>query len=327
MNRIIRISGILIFIQLIFTGYSCKKDKPGVATIITTTMSDVTFTSAVSGGTVTNDGGATIVSRGVCWNTSGNPSLVDECTVDDGGSGSFTSNITGLTPYTSYYLRGYATNIAGTAYGQQLSFNTSCTIADADGNVYNTITIGSQTWMKENLKTTQFSDGTVIPPVIGRIDWYYLSGPGYCWYDNSADNLAAYGALYSWFTIDARSNGHKNICPSGWHVPTDTEWSSLISYLGGDSAAVGKLRETGNSHWPDPNAGATNESGFTALPGGGCDFNGAYYDLGLNGHWWSSTEFVSGGAWSWYIGNDSSGVNHQGRYEQDGFSVRCIKNR
>jgi uncharacterized protein (TIGR02145 family) len=327
MKGIFRISEIIVLLLLILAIYSCKKDNPGLPAISTATVTDIGFTTATSGGNITYDGGAPVVSRGVCWNTSGDPTIENENTIDGSGSGSFSSKITQLTPNTLYYLRAYATNSAGTAYGNQISFITSGTISDGDGNVYNTIIIGTQTWMKENLKTTQYSDGTAIPLFTGRLDWYYLLSPGYCYYDNIVNNLASYGALYNWYTLNAASNGNRNVCPAGWHVPTDAEWATLISYLGGDSAAAGKLIETGESHWLSPNTGATNETAFTALPGGGRDYDGTYYDIDRYGHWWSSTEFVEGGAWSWFIGNDTSRVYEQRRFEQDGFSVRCIKNK
>jgi uncharacterized protein (TIGR02145 family) len=132
--------------------------------------------------------------------------------------------------------------------------------------------------------------------------------------------------LYNWYTLDPASNGNKNVCPAGWHVPTDVEWAYLTTFLGGESSAVGKLKETGNTHWQDPNSGATDEFGFAALPAGGRDYDGIYYDLGVFGYFWSSTEFVSGGAWCRFLGYDGSGGFRYGRYEQDGFSVRCIKN-
>ncbi|MCX6254507.1 MAG: fibrobacter succinogenes major paralogous domain-containing protein [Bacteroidia bacterium] len=322
MKNIFRTSRVILIIILI---HSCIKEKPALPTVTTTAVTEISYTTATSGGNVTNDGGTPVVSRGVCWNTSFDPTIENSKTIEGSGLGSFTSNITQLTPNTLFYLRAYATNSAGTAYGDQVSFTTSGTITDADGNIYNTITIGTQTWMKENLKTTRYINGTAIPLVTARFEWYYLTTPGYCWYDNNATNKATNGALYNWYAVDAGSNGNNNACPTGWHVPTDAEWATLITFLGGDSIAAGKLKETGMIHWQSPNTGATNETGFTALPGGGRDFDGAFYDIGSNGHWWSSTEFVTGGAWSWYMSYDGSGGYRQGRFEQDGFSVRCIK--
>jgi len=154
----------------------------------------------------------------------------------------------------------------GTAYGTQVSFTTlmSGQFSDIDGNVYNTITIGTQIWMKENLKTTKYNDGSSIPLVTDNTAWINLSTPGYCWYNNDAATYkSAYGAMYNWYTVNTGK-----ICPPNWHVPTDTQWETLITYLGGKIIAGGKMKETGTAHWTSPNIGATNETGFTALPGG-----------------------------------------------------------
>src|SRR5664279_3220662 len=186
--------------------------------------------------------------------------------------------------------------------------------------------IGSQTWMTENLRATKYRNGTSISLVASAMDWYNLLSPAYCMYDNSQINKIDYGVLYNWYTIDIGQDGNKNICPTGWHVPADAEWTILITYLGGDSVAVGKLKETGLTHWREENNDATNETGFSARPGGVRDYDGTFYGLGYYGCWWSSTELVKGGALSRYLGYDGSGGFSWGRFEQDGFSVRCIKN-
>jgi uncharacterized protein (TIGR02145 family) len=140
------------------------------------------------------------------------------------------------------------------------------TLTDQDGNIYRTITIGTQTWMAENLRTTKYRDGTAIPNVTDNTAWSNLSTGAYCNYNNteSADTIATYGRLYNWYA----ATDSRDIAPSGWHVPTDDEWTTLTTYLGGDSVAGGKMKETGTTHWVTPNGGATNESGFTALPSG-----------------------------------------------------------
>ena len=307
---------------------SCQKEK--LPDITTAAISEITSTTATSGGNVTNDGGAAIVSKGVCWNTSYNPTVENSKTNEGSGLGSYTSFITPLTPNTYYYLRAYVVKSTGIVYGNQIHFTTlcddkTCTVMDIEGNIYNTITIGTQKWMKENLKTTKFLNGSDIPLVTSSLDWYNLNTPGYCWYNNNPKYKATYGGLYNWYAIDIHSNGNKNICPLGFHIPTDAEWTTLITYMGGDSVAVGKLKETGISHWQIPNSDATDEMGFTALPGGGRDLDGRFYDIGKYGFWWSASEFVPGGAWSRFLGYDGRGGFSHRNFENDGFSVRCVK--
>jgi len=194
------------------------------------------------------------------------------------------------------------------------------TITDIDGNNYNIVTIGTQIWMAENLKTSKYNDGASIPLVTGSSAWFNLTTPGYCWYDNDAATYKnTYGALYNWYTVD-----YGMLCPTGWHVPTDAEWTTLENYLGGSSVAGGKLKA--NTQWDSPNTGATNESGFTALPGG-CRFgDGAFSNTGKIGFWWSATrEDIENFPVSRIMEYNFSNVFSEPNYESYGFSVRCIK--
>ena len=313
-----------------------------LATLTTSDATSITATTAVSGGNITDDGGGQITARGVCWSTSENPTISDSKTSDGTGSGSFTSNITGLSASTTYYVRAYATNSAGTSYGNQVSFpttsgssaivfNTELTygeITDIDGNVYKTITVtvdkgikAEQTWMAENLKTTKYNDGTDIPLVTGTSEWIGLTSPAYCWYDNDeAANKDIYGALYNWYAVNTGK-----LCPDGWHVPTITEWKTLTGPTGYDSTFGDKLREVGATHWITPNDAATNETGLTALPGGyRHESLGTYGHLGYDCFWWSSTE--ASAISSWDIETNTQpyvrSYNYQNGY---GLSVRCLK--
>ena len=306
--------------QVSFSTSQCPVNLP---TVTTSSVTNIGQTSATSGGNVTSDGGATVTARGVCWSTSANPTTADSKTIDGSGTGSFTSSLNGLVPNTTYYVRAYATNSVGTAYGNQESFTTAGTVIDIDGNVYNTVTIGSQVWMAENLKTTKYNDGTAIPLVTDSTSWSNLTTPGYCWYNNDeAGYKNVYGALYNWFTVNTGK-----LCPIGWHVPTDAEWTTLTDYLGGESVAGGKLKETGTTHWLSPNTGATNETGFTALPGGYRAGSGYFNHVGSYGHWWSATEGSAGNAWGRYVGYDNSNVYGLSDSKQAGFSVRCVKDQ
>ena len=194
------------------------------------------------------------------------------------------------------------------------------TVTDIDGNVYNTVTIGTQTWMAENLKTTKYNDDTNIPNVTDAETWAGLSTPGYCWCENNIANKTTYGALYNWYTVNTGK-----LAPTGWHVPTLEDFTTLETYLGGEEVAGGKLKEVGFTHWNDPNTGATNESGFTALPGGFCDANGFFGRPGNYGDWWTSTEGPSNSALSISLTYDHAYVTVYSVYKRRGHSVRCVK--
>jgi uncharacterized protein (TIGR02145 family) len=201
----------------------------------------------------------------------------------------------------------------------QLYEQGSIRVRDNDGNYYNTVKIGDQIWMAENLRTTNYNDGTAIPYVTDTVDWSNLTTDAYCWFANNTVYKDTYGALYNWYTVNTGK-----LCPAGWHVPTDAEWTVLTDYLGGESVAGGKMKETGTAHWYSPN-NATNESGFTALPGGFRPNNGYFQDIRYNGRWWSSTE--NSGTNAWYRNINNSGVDVYRNYEnkKSGYSVRCLK--
>jgi uncharacterized protein (TIGR02145 family) len=193
------------------------------------------------------------------------------------------------------------------------------TVTDIDGNLYSTVTIGTQIWMAENLKTTKYKDGTPINDT-GNTVWRGRFAPtDYCWFNNdSASYAQTYGALYSWSTVETG-----NLCPAGWHVPTHAEWTTLTEYLGGESVAGGKLKETGTTHWYSPNTGATNETGFTALPGG-CLSGGTFGNIGYFGIWWSVTE-GQGRVWTRYVSCYFSDIQRVLLENGSGFfSVRCL---
>jgi uncharacterized protein (TIGR02145 family) len=303
---------------------SCKKPdtNPTVSALVpvltTSSVTNIAATTASCGGNVSSDGGATVTARGICWSTSQNPTIANSKTTDSTGIGKFTSTLTGLTANTMYYVRAYATNSAGTGYGSSVSFTTQQLVTDIDGNVYHVVTIGTQVWLAENLKTTHYNDGTPIPNVTDT-SWNNLKTGAYCNYNNSSSNSDTYGRLYNWY---AATSSH-NICPKGWHVPTDSEWTVLDNYLGGDNVAGGKLKETGTTHWQSPNTGATNETGFSALPGG--LFAGTSGNIGVDGVWWSSTAFRSFDSWYWDTHYSSSALSRSNYGNTIGLSIRCVK--
>ena len=195
------------------------------------------------------------------------------------------------------------------------------TVTDVDGNVYHSVTIGTQVWMVENLKTTKYNDGTAIPLVTDGTAWSTDTTPAYCWYNNDeATYKSTYGALYNWYTVKSGK-----LCPAGWHVPTDAEWGTLVAYLGDSTLVGGKLKEAGTAHWVSPNTGASNSTGFTALPSGSRYSNAAFYLNGKYGWLWSSTESSAANAWHEYMQYNSSAIFRTSGSKGLGFSVRCIK--
>jgi len=215
--------------------------------------------------------------------------------------------------------------------GLILVFTSSCkkddnnddnTVTDVEGNVYKTVKIGSQIWMSENLRTTKYNDGTSISNVTDAGEWSAITAGAYCNYKNTSnlDTINTFGRLYNWYAVNT-----DKLAPKGWHVPTDTEWATLTDFLGGEDVAGGKLKETGTTHWSSPNIGATNETGFTALPGGGRGSNGNFYYIGLYGDWWSATQSTSN-IWCRRIYYDGSTVGRSSYiYKTFGFGIRCVK--
>ncbi|NJK95931.1 MAG: hypothetical protein HC905_14355 [Bacteroidales bacterium] len=306
-------------------------------TVTTATITNITGVSATGGGNVTSDGGASLTSWGICWNTTGSPTLADN--VSAGSTNPYTSELTGLSQGTTYYVRSYAANINGTVYGSQVSFTTlnetTGTVTDYQGNTYQTVKIGDQWWMAENLKTTKYSNGSDIPLVTNDATWVSLSAPGYCWYnDNEALNKDIYGALYNYYAVETG-----NLCPAGWNVPTDMDWKQLEMFLGmsqNDAEILGfltrgtdegaKLKETGTMYWEAPNAGATNESGFGARPGGHrSESNGTYEVEGQYGNWWTSSGYNTETALHRSMSYNGQEIHRNNMDKSYGFSVRCVK--
>jgi uncharacterized protein (TIGR02145 family) len=193
---------------------------------------------------------------------------------------------------------------------------------DVDGNLYHSVIIGTQEWMVEDLRTTRTNDGTPIPLVTDTAAWRALTTPGFCYYGNdSVANKATYGALYNWYAVNTGK-----LAPVGWHVATDSEWSTLVLYLGDSAVAGGKLKETGTAHWSSPNTGATNVTGFTALPGGYRTYTGAFTTIGTFDYWWTATPLSATVSSHRHVMYASAGVGSGSTtHLSDGFSVRCVR--
>lgn len=321
---ILTLSGIILI-------SSCKKEN--LPKVITSEIIEFTQASASSGSKITDDGGAMVTSRGVCWGTTHNPTISQNKTKDGTGLGYFVSNIIGLAPSSTYYVRAYATNSAGTSYGEEKAFKTyQDYIFDADSNGYGTVIIGEQEWMAENLKTTTYNNGTGIPNVLDNGDWAELTRGAYCWYENDKTKFGdAYGALYNWHAVNTG-----NLCPTGWHVPTDAEWSTLIQYIDPTATkfvsfiAGGKLKSTrtapdAHPRWDKHNAGSTDEFGFSALPAGYRDSDGTFDGALYTCYLWSSSEKdeVFGQLRAMFNIDDAIGWSFLNK--RCGFTVRCIR--
>ena len=314
-----------------------------VPILTTAAITSPTLTTAISGGTITSNGGATITVSGICWATTSGPLATGSHTTDGTVSGTFASTLTGLSQGTQYFVRAYATNSVGTAYGNELSFNTK--LADVDGNTYNTVTIGTQVWMAENLKTTKYNDAshTAIPNVTGDAAWAALNNAAYCWFNNDIANKNIYGAMYNWFTLDIANNGGMYVCPTGWHAPSDLEFQTLELYLGIPADTVGlygsrgTISQAGNkmkntTGWLAGENG-TNTSGFSALPGGyRYAANGTFNDAADLAYWWTTTTVTSYALYRQLNGlTDAAEAPNKPRVyranvdKQGGKYVRCVK--
>ncbi len=349
-----------------YYGFSvrCLRDatsSESLPTVTTNAVSNITTTSATCGGNVTSDGGATVIARGVCWSLSQNPTVSNSHTTDGSGMGGFTSSLTALAAGTTYYVRAYATNSQGTVYGSQVSFTTTnssgntdgqpcsgaATVTDIDGNSYNTVQIGQQCWMKENLRTTRYANGTSIPLCTSTstsTTTPYRYNP-----NDDVNNVPTYGYLYNWpaamrgaSSSSFNPSGVQGICPTGWHVPSEAEWTQLTDYVSSQDAfvcgdtntniakalasIVGWNTSNVDDCGPGNNPGMNNATGFSAIPAG--TYNMDHYGLfGDRSSIWSatSTSSSSSGAYHFIISRGNGGVSIFHYSRAFGFSVRCLR--
>ena len=289
---------------------------------VTTREVNNTGTFVISSGGIINSGGL-IQLAGVCWSTSPEPTTDDDKTEDQLIYSDFYSDPYGLLPGETYYLRAYAVNIAGVGYGNEFMFTMpEATVYDPDGNPYSSADIGTQTWLVENLKTTKYANGEVIPNLTVLEDWANATSGAWSYYENESLYDVPYGKLYNWFAV----TDPRNVCPAGWHVPAESEWATLISFLGGNEVAGNALKETGIAHWQPYNDFATNNSGFTALPGGARSTSiGISYPIPSLGMFWSTTPVDSENAVGYYLFDAYQSITRQGYENRTGLSVRCVK--
>lgn len=319
----------------------CETEDQVLPKVFTIPPHEITRYSAQSGGEVVQEGTHPVMTRGVCWNSFGQPTIMEDTTLNGQGPGTFQSNMLGLLPNITYFVRAYSISSAGIAYGEEQSFRTNTIpeylnsqlhyeqITDRDGNYYYTIVIGQQVWMAQNLRTTRFANGDRIDHVPDY--WVGNHLAAWCYPNNNRELDMDYGKMYNGYAaLDPR-----NPCPNGWHVPVQEDWQVLSNFLGGDELAGGKLKSNGKSHlsqsfWTNSQISISNESGFSALPGGSRNPNGFFSGILFNeeifpgfGHlgvWWSAD---AGSRLLYFHENNfySNSIPHK----TAAYCIRCIK--
>ncbi|MEI8210337.1 MAG: FISUMP domain-containing protein [Methylococcales bacterium] len=275
-----------------------------VPQIITNTISSISYRSALGGGTISSDGGSPIIARGIIWDTLPSPTLnIKTKTSDSVGVGNFTSTISKLIFNTKYYVRSYAINSTDTSYGNEISFITLTPTLDSTQ-----VLIGKNIWSKKNLDVLTYRNGDVIPQVTDLATWAKLTTGAWCYYNNDTSQGAIYGKLYNWYAV----NDPRGLAPQGWHIPTDAEWTTLGTLLGGDGVAGGQMK-------------TTSASGFAGLLGGGRYIEFDFDGRGSYGNWWSATpKSNSTDVWLRSVYYNSNNL-YTGWYGKSyGFSVRCV---
>jgi uncharacterized protein (TIGR02145 family) len=290
-----------------------------VPVLTTTDVTNITGTTATSGGDITSDGGDAVTARGVCWGATADPTIADSKTTDGTGIGTFVSDITGLTVSTTYHLRAYATNGIGTAYGADVTFTTTSgeETLTIDGFVYHLVTIGPDVWTVENLRATHYTNGDPIDNVTDASAWMTTTAGAYC-YPNGDIANAGRGLLYNYLTLE----DPRGLVPAGWHLPLYGEYQDLVAAYGG---STGPLKATGTTYWDDPNLGATNESGFGATGDGfRASEDGSFNVFNQKGYWWQSSFYNGLPVW-FNMRYDATSFNDDNAPKNYGFSVRLVK--
>jgi len=315
-----------------FSTVACPVFLPEVSTLAAYDISD---SVATSGGTVLDDGGAAVSSRGVCWGKKTGPTPEGPHSEDGEGTGGFSSRLSDLDPLSTYYYRAYAENSKGIAYGDEYQFSTPerpNTLMDIDGNVYRTVQIGEQTWMAENLRVSRYADGSELPYVTDQPTWggLYKTEKAFCAYAYDSANFDIYGALYTWAgamngaaSSDSNPSGVQGACPDGWHLPMTLDQADSLQWRG---AGYGAMLKDTSGLWKEPNL-ANNASGFSALPAGRVNTAGTPVNKTLECYFWSSTDWsMDGEIWYRYLKFERDEIyRYTGFYVMEGYSVRCVK--
>lgn len=347
---------IICILLCIFT-FSCKQESTKIKTapiVKTNEVINITETSAIISGSIISDGGDEINTKGLCWSTTENPTLNDNNIYTD----SLISKITELKLNTTYYVRAFARNRIDISYGNSVTFRTIKpfyfnsnidygNLTDIEGNIYKTITLGNQEWMAENLNVKKYNDNTNIPNIVDDVEWQNLTTGSFCYFNNDTCMASIFGALYNWYAVNT-----DKLCPTGWHIPTENEWTTLELFLQkngynfDESIDLDNNRETNNKIakslasseiWinvpieetnigsPNFNKINNNSTGFSAVPGGGRYFYGesrGYFNTGL---WWTATDFDNLNAYYRIIYAGENYMNSLGSNKTAGYSIRCLK--
>ncbi len=310
---------------------SCQENIPENASVFTKNVSELTSFSAVIGGEISADGLLPVSVRGVCWNVNESPTLNDSYTTDGSGTGNYQSTLNDLNAGLTYFVRAYYTNEKDTVYGEQIEFTTLDyiifnpdisygTVGDIDGNNYKTVTIGTQTWMVENLKTTHYRNGDPITNVNDPDFWLSHATVGaYCYYNYDDSRIETFGAYYNWIAATDK----RNIAPEGWHVATLEDWEKLKEFCWGDGS---KLSETTTAHWKNQYSSATNETGFSVLAADRAKlFTDNEWDFGHIAYFWTSSGTLDFPDGIIIFSDGEIRTQAQVEYTGRGYNIRCVK--
>jgi len=303
----------------------CKKENH--LQISTKEASGGLYSVVYTGGIIQSMGKSDIIEKGVCWSTNDSPNIYDDTVMQGGGNESYICTVKGLSENTTYYFRAFARDNSGYVYGNVVPFTTKGLyvqgngVTDFDGNHYQSVILGTQEWMTENLRVSHFQGGSPIPEISDSATWMTYPA-AYCYYNNDVANDSIYGKLYNYNAID----DSRKLAPVGWHIPTLSDWLTLLDYLGGKEQAGGKMKEAGTQHWFDPNIVTTYSSGFNARPGGLRDINSEYAEVNRNFSCWTSTVYYPNqSTYTINIYNLSTGAFILAAAFRTGNCVRCVK--